>query len=181
MSLNNECVPTFSPVTSLIFWQQMLFKVWLPKQCHFNARIQHKWYLDSMGTHGQPRALCNSILWYLCLCLSQNECIIYRPYQVIFLISSMRTTLFLSSNLACSQRRIQFNDVLLGGWPAAFVTLLLLAASLSASFCSRASCQFNLTQFSFNWPVSLQYWQDNSGSREPSIPGTSCWGCGFSR
>ena len=46
------------------------------------------------------------------------------------------------------------------------------------SFLSRASHQDNFTQFSFKWPVSLQYWQVKAGSNEPSTSwGQLRWMC----
>ena len=39
-----------------------------------------------------------------------------------------------------------------------------------------ASLLLNFIQFSFKWPVPLQYWQESSGFREPSILGPSCGG-----
>ena len=67
----------------------------------------------------------------------------------------MRTTHILSFGLVCDQRRSQFSGFF-GSW--------------SGCLFSKASLLLGFTQFSFKWPVSLQYQQEKSGSNDPSIP-----------
>ena len=88
---------------------------------------------------------------------------------IIFLISSVRTTLLLSFDLVLDQRRSQFS------------TCFSSQSALFFSGClfSMASLLFYFIQFSFKWQVSLEYQQESSGFRDPSIPGSSCGGLNF--
>ena len=91
----------------------------------------------------------------------QNGGIVKLTNQVfLFLIIGMMTTLLLSFGLVHDQRRSKFSDNL--GRQSEVI--------FSGCQLSWANLLFNLIQFSFIWPDSLQYQQESSGFREPSVP-----------
>ena len=120
-----------------------------------------------MGINAHLEAFSNCSLHNSHFCLCQNGGIVNLTNQVfliVFLIISMRTTLLLSFGLVCDQRMSHFSACF------SIQSVLFFTGCLF----SMASLLFNLIQFSFKWPVSLQYQQDSSGVREQSIPGASC-------
>ena len=164
----------FLPVTGLIFGRMCLVKY----DCWSSV--------TSVLESNKDGAFGNSSLHYFHFGLCQNGGTVNFTNQVFFSLRvSMRnhgvpskghivipyTTLFLSSGLVCDQRRSQFSDCL-GSQSAVF---------FSGCPFSRASPLFNLIQFYFRQPVSLQYQQECSGYKEPSVPGTSCGGQGFTK
>ena len=125
-----------------------------------------------MGAYAHLGEFSNSSLHCLHFCFCQNGSIFNLTNQgffIIFLISSMRTTLLLSFDLILDQRRSQ-SSACFGNQSDLF---------FFGSVSSMASLLFNFIQFSFKWPVSLWYWQESSGFREPSIPRASGGGLGF--
>ena len=122
-----------------------------------------------MVSNAHLGAFSNCALHDVRFCLCQNGGIVQPTNQVFFLIIGMRTTLLLSFGLVCDQRRSQFS----GDFGSQSEILL------SGCLFSKASLLFNLIQFSFKWVVSLQYQQESSGFREPSVPRASCGGLGF--
>ena len=130
-----------------------------------------KWNLNSMGAKAHLGALGNCSLHDFHFCLCQNRGIINLIDQVIFLIIGMRTILLLSLSLVHNQRSSQFSNC--------FGSQSVL--TFSGCLFSRASLLFNLMQFPLKWLVSLQYWWDSSGLRDPSIPRASYEGLVFPR
>ena len=111
--------------------------------------------------------------FYFVLC--QNPMAGYGPQNIFHRICDLWTNIDFSPALVLRQRNFQF-AILVFGFEAC-----VIGAAFWSDFCSMASQQFSLMQFSLRWPVSLQYQHYNSGFRHPLVPGASWDSLGFPR